>query len=111
MFRVVSGQRSDAIGTQELLLVEYSGQHAVELRLVQHRSKAPARMTQRDRIMDERPQLRARLEDPAKALVQVWLRCKELPVEGGDRTQGERAHTQSAQFIPTSTPRSRPDTD
>ena len=67
MLGVVARERPDAVGAEELVLVEHLRQHAAELRLVQDCGEPAARLTGLGRVVDERGQLRARLEEPPEA--------------------------------------------
>ena len=60
MLGVVAREGPDAVGAQELVLVEHLRQHAAELGLVQDGGQPPARMTGLARVVDEGRQLGAR---------------------------------------------------
>jgi hypothetical protein len=81
MLGVVARQRPDAVRAQELLLVEHLGEHPAKLRFVQDGTEPPARMASLRRVVDEGPELRARLEKPVQALSQLGVLRQELALE------------------------------
>src|SRR5271163_10696 len=48
-------------------------------------------MAELGRIVDERPQFRARVEERPKPPAKFWMPLNELPVEDRDRTHGKQA--------------------
>ena len=91
MLGVVAREGTDAVGAQELLLVEHLRQHPAEPGFVQDRSEPPARTPELDRIVDRGRQLRTRLEELPEPVAHLGILPLKFSLERRDRTQGKQA--------------------
>ena len=81
---------SDAEGAQEFLLVQHDRQHPAEIGFVQDRSQEPPLVAGLQRVVNERHQLRARLEILARGLAGLGVVRRYLPFEDRHRAQREQ---------------------
>ena len=96
MVGVVARQRADAVGAQELVLVEHLRQHAAELGFVQDRSQPAAGDAGLSRVVDRRAQFGPSVEEPLeplrefRVLRQQASRRKTVAAHSGSRPTIDR---------------------
>src|SRR5215471_10677381 len=89
MLGMIAGQGANAVGAEELLLVEHGRQHPTQAGFVQNRAEPSARIPVLERIVDKGCQLWTRREESYQAFAQLREPPQHPPLEDGDCAQGE----------------------
>src|SRR5215472_17117157 len=78
MIGVIARERAYSVGAQKLLLIEHRRQYATELDVIEDRAEPASTLTELHRVVDEGRQLRARVDEPLKAVLQFRELCEDL---------------------------------
>ena len=90
MVRVEARERPQAVGAEEFVFIEHLREHAAELGFIEDRAEPAARVADLARIMDERRQLRARIEEALKPFHEFGILLPEFAFEHRDRAERQQ---------------------
>ena len=79
MVGVVARERADAVGAQELVLVEHLRQHAAELGFVEDGTEPAPADTELHRVVDRGVQLGTSFEEPLEPLGELGILRQRAP--------------------------------
>src|SRR5262245_29607363 len=91
MVGMITGKRANAVGAEELVLVEHGGQHPTELSFIQDGGEHAAVGAWFSRVVDEGNQFRTRLEEPLETLDEFREPVSEAHLDRRGGAEGKQA--------------------